>query len=74
VGCEVFIGQVWEARDLVLGWDVGGKGLQGRVCALEGPVEDIGEEVGAGYGGYEISGCFEVRRAPCSSPFEVFRV
>ena len=40
--------EVWEAGDFVGLWDVTDEGVERGVGALEGAVEDVREEVGAG--------------------------
>ena len=40
--------------------------------ALEGAVEDVGVEVGAGDRSYVFGGCVEVGGAPGAAPGEVF--
>jgi hypothetical protein len=50
---------------------MGDKGGKGRVGALKGPVEDVGEKVVAWNGGGVFCGDVEIGRAPCPAPDEV---
>lgn len=49
VGCVVFWCEVGEAGNAVGRGDVGDEGDEGCVGALERSVEDVGEEIMAGY-------------------------